>query len=66
MLYEVALIQQPTKREAEEGVSEKLILAPTAVIANDDKAAAVQAVAFSKDKVPSDLTRVQVLVRPFA
>lgn len=66
MLYEVALVQTPTKKEAEEGKSETLILAPTAVIAADDKAAAVQAVAANKDKVPSDLTRVKVLVRPFA
>lgn len=66
MLFEVALVQQPTKKEAEEGIGEKLILAPTAVIANDDKAAAVQAVAANKDKVPTDLARVQVLVRPFA
>lgn len=66
MLYEVALIEIPTKKEQEDGKSEKLILPPTPVIAGDDKAAAVQAVAQNKDKVPSDLSRVQVLVRPFA
>jgi membrane peptidoglycan carboxypeptidase len=65
-LYEVALIQAPTKKESEDGAAEKLILAPTAVIASDDKAAAVQAVAANKDKVPADLNRVTVLVRPFA
>lgn len=66
MLFEVALIKTPTKKEQEDGKAEELILAPTAVIASDDKAAAVQAVAQNKDKVPSDLSRVQVLVRPFA
>lgn len=66
MLFEVALVQKPTKKEAEDGIPEKLILPPTAVIAADDKAAAVQAVAANKDKVPGDLTRVEVLVRPFA
>lgn len=66
MLFQVALVQLPTKKEAEDGKGETLILPPTAVIASDDKAAAVQAVAANKDKVPDDLTRVQVLVRPFA
>lgn len=66
MLYEIALIQLPTKKEAEDGKAETLILPPTPVIAQDDKAAAVQAVAQNKDKVPADLSRVQVLVRPFA
>ncbi len=65
-LYEVALVRTPTKKEAEDGAGDTLILPPTAVIATDDKAVAVQAVAANKDKVPSDLTRVQVLVRPFA
>lgn len=66
MLFEVALIQKPTKKEAEDGKSETLILPPTAVIANDDKSAAVQAVAQNKDKISDDLSRVEVLVRPFA
>lgn len=66
MLFEVALIQKPTKKEAEEGQSEKLVLPPTAVIANDYKSAGVQAVMNNKDKLPSDLSRVEVLVRPFA
>lgn len=66
MLYEVALIERPTKKEMEDGKAEKLILAPTAVIANDDKSAGVQAVIMNKDKLPGDLSRVEVLVRPFA
>lgn len=66
MLFEVALIQKPTKKELEEGQQEKLILAPTAVIANDDKSAGVQAVMQNKDKIQGDLARVEVLVRPFA
>lgn len=65
-LYEVALIENPTKKEAEDGKHETLVLAPTPVIAGDDKSAGVQAVVQNKDKLPSDLSRVQVLVRPFA
>lgn len=65
MLFEVALIEKPTSKEREEGKTEKLILAPTAVIANDDKSAGVQAVLQNKDKIQGDLSRVEVLVRPF-
>ena len=65
MLYLVALIQKPTKKQEEEGQQEKLILPPTPVIAKDDKSAAVQAVANNKDKVDGDLQNVEVLVRPF-
>jgi hypothetical protein len=66
MLYEVALIEKPTKKEQEDGAVERLILSPTAVIANDDKSAGVQAVMQNKDKITGDLSRVEVLVRPFA
>lgn len=66
MLFEVALIEKPTSKEREEGKVERLILAPTAVIASDDKSAGVQAVMQNKDKIQGDLSRVEVLVRPFA
>jgi sensor histidine kinase regulating citrate/malate metabolism len=66
MLYEVALIQQPTKTEIERGVQEKLILPPTPVIAKDEQSAGVIAVMKNKDEIKSDLDRIQVLVRPFA
>lgn len=66
MLYEVALIEKPTKKEIEEGKVEKLILPPTPVIASDDKSAGVQAVMQNKEKLTGDLSRVEVLVRPFA
>lgn len=65
MLYLVALIQKPTKKEEEGGKQEVLILPPTPVIARDDKSAAVQAVGQNKDKIIADLSNVEVLVRPF-
>jgi|TARA_Y100000034_G_scaffold95488_1_gene116020 hypothetical protein len=43
-LFEVALIEKPTKKEAEDGEIEKLILSPTPVLARDDQAAFIQAV----------------------
>ena len=65
MLYLVALVQKPTKKEEEEGKLEELILAPTAVIARDDKSAAVQAVHNNRTKITADLNNVEVIVRPF-
>jgi hypothetical protein len=66
MLYEVALVQQPTKKEGEEGGQEKLILPPTPVIAKDEQSAGVTAVMKNKDNIKCDMDRIQVLVRPFA
>lgn len=66
MLYEVALIQQPTQKEREEGAMETLIMAPTPVIAKDEQSAGVAAVMQQKDSIKCDISRVQVLVRPFA
>jgi hypothetical protein len=65
-LFELALIKQPTKKEAEDGKLEELILPPTPVLAKDDRAAALQAILNNKDKVGTDISQVQVLVRPFA
>ena len=56
MLYLVALIQKPTKKEEENGKAETLIMPPTPVIARDDKSAAVKAVAEMKDKITTDLS----------
>ena len=65
-LFEVAILEKPTKKEAEEGASEKLVFGPTAVVARDQQSAAIAAV-MGKD-VPSDIARerMEVLVRPFA
>lgn len=65
-LFEVALIQKPTKKEEEEGKSETLVLSPTPVIAKDSQSAGVCAVMANKEKITTDLSRVEVLVRPFA
>ena len=65
MLYEVAVIQKPTKEEAEHGESEKLIAGPVAVIAKDAAGAAFAAAKFAPD-FTIDVSRCEVLVRPFA
>lgn len=64
-LFEVAIIEKPTKKEAEEGAQEKLVFGPKAVIARDGQSAAIAAV-MGGDKLTADMNRVEVLVRPFA
>ncbi len=67
MLFEVAITELPKPKEAEEsGAMEKIILQPTCVIAKDAQSASVIAVLENKDKIDCDMSRLQVLVRPFA
>jgi len=67
MLFEVALIEHPKPKDAEEnGALEKIILEPTCVVARDAQAASVMVVLNNKDKIECDMSRLQVLVRPFA
>lgn len=66
-LFEVAIIQSQTKKEAEDGVGgEKLLLPPKFVLAKDGTTAAM--IAMMGDDAPKgiDMNRAQVLVRPFA
>lgn len=64
-LYTVAIIKRATKKEAENGKLETLILAPTTVVARDDKSASLQALLDNKDSIGTDVSDVEVLVRPF-
>ena len=64
-LYEVAILEQPTQKEKEDGKSERLVMAPKAVVANDPQSAAIAAV-LDGEKPEVDRSRMQVLVRPFA
>ena len=65
-LFEVAILEKPTKKEAEEGASEKLVFGPKAVVARDGQSAAIAAV--MGGEVPQTIARerMEVLVRPFA
>lgn len=66
-LFEVAIVQQPTKKETEEGTGvEKLLFGPKAVLARDGQTAAIAAVTGADAPQNIDMTRAQVLVRPFA
>ena len=66
-LYEVAILEQPTDKERETGKSERLVLGPKAVVANDPQGAAISAVLDNTTEMHGiDRQRMQVLVRPFA
>lgn len=65
-LFEVAIIQKRTKKEVEEGTgAEKLVFGPKAVIARDNQSAAIAAVTGPDAPTGLDMSRAEVLVRPF-
>ena len=66
-LFEVAVLEMPTDKEKETGKVEKLVLAPTSVVAADSSAAKVQVLLDHSLTFSSACTeRLKVLVRPFA
>jgi len=67
MLYLVAVVEIPTKKDADENLAlEKLILEPTAIVARDDKSASAIAIQRNQDKFANvNMDRVEVRVRPF-
>ncbi len=66
MLFEVAVVKQPTKKDAEEnGAMEELVYGPAWVVAKDQQAAGLKALRADAAK-DIDVDRVQVLIRPFA
>lgn len=69
MLFEIAILEKPTKKEVEEqGLTERLVFGPKAVVANDSQSAAIAAVLDGNNgtKIEVDRSRMTVLVRPFA
>lgn len=65
-LFEVAILENPTKKAAEDGIGQKLIMPPRAVIARDIQSAAINAVLDGGVDSSIDRSRLEVLVRPFA
>lgn len=65
-LFEVAILQRPTKKEAEDGGNEKLIFGPKFVIAKDEDAAGFAALLGDGGPRDLDMNRSEVLIRPFA
>ena len=67
-LFDVAILEQPSKKDAEDGKGEQLVFGPTSVVAKDAQSAAIAAVIDATgDRLRGvDRQRMQVLVRPFA
>ncbi len=63
-LFEVAIIEKPTKKEAEDGAVEKLVFGPKCVLARDQQGAVVVAL-LGDDKPTVNMNKAEVLVRPF-
>jgi len=62
-LFEVAIIETPTKTQVDAGEGERLVLPPTAIVAANTQAAIAKA---ARDAGANfDASRAQVLVRPF-
>ena len=66
-LYEVAILEVPTKKEIEEGTGEeKLVFGPKCVVSKEPQAAAIKCVLENMEGVAKiDKSRMAVLVRPF-
>lgn len=65
-LFEVAILENPTKKAAEDGIGQKLVFGPKAVVARDQQSAAITAILDGNIDPKLDRTRLEVLVRPFA
>jgi len=67
-LFEVAIVEIPTKKEVEEGTGEeRLVFGPKPIVAMDAQSAALKAVMDApEDAAKINRARMQVLVRPFA
>jgi hypothetical protein len=66
-LYWVAILETPTKKDAEEGKDERLILPPSPQVARDEQSAAIAVVLTQREMLPEfDKSRMKVIVVPFA
>lgn len=68
MLFQVAILELPTKEDAEAGKLEKLVLVPTCVVANKDdwtSAAVIVAMDHAEKLTDIDRNRMKVVVVPF-
>lgn len=68
MVFEVLIVQHPSKKEIEDGNTlEKILLGPVTVVASDVQAAAIAVVMDHPSELQGvDRGRMQVFARPFA
>ncbi len=64
-LFEYAIIKHPTENEKDNGAQSTLIVPPAAVLAPDEKAAAMLAGRAIPEQFLGVMDRLEVAVRPF-
>lgn len=64
-VFEVIAVEQPTKKDREEGVMERVVFGPKLVVARTEQAAAIAAVVGEASLTDLDQNRLEVSVRPF-
>ena len=62
-VFEVLIVEMPTKKGREDGELETLVLGPEAVVARNQQAAAI--IASRRMEKDTNLDRMEVIVRPF-
>ena len=65
-LYEIAITQKATKKEAEDGQLEKLMFGPKTVVAKDQQSAVIDLAMSGELPKEIDRTRMEIHCRPFA
>jgi hypothetical protein len=65
-LFEVCIVENPTRQAAEAGALETIVTQPKLLVARDSQAAGFAAVLDADIPASADRTRLEVLVRPFA
>lgn len=66
MIFEYVIAEHPSKKDAERGDLEKVVVGPKTIVAKDQKSAETLALLeLGKADVVYDAKRIEVLVRPF-
>lgn len=65
-LFEIAITQQPTKKEREDGATEVLKYGPKAVVAKDQQSAVIDLAMSGELPKDIDRSRMEIHCRPFA
>ncbi len=65
-LFDIAVISAPSKKEIEDGVTEKLLFGPKSICAATEQAAVFGIVQGEPSLNGIDFSKIKVLIRPFA
>jgi hypothetical protein len=65
-LFEIAITQKPTKKEAEDGGTETLMYGPKAIVAKDQQSAVIDLAMSGELPKEIDRKRMEIHCRPFA